>query len=259
MWGPPELIALDIDGTIINHDDPVSDRVLVAIRKAVASGAHVVLATGRSVIHTKPVIAELGLTGHVVCSDGAIRMDAASGEVISVHRFDAAPVVAALRVLLPEAIFAVEQPGEPTMVTGEFPSVFTLPERLVDHTALVADPVSRLVVYWGGYTAEEMNSRIATAEIPGVRYLVGASSPWMIAVREGISKASALEELRVELNVPADATLAVGDGDNDLEMLRWAARGVAMGQAPDFVKAVADEVTGSIDDDGVALVLERWF
>jgi hydroxymethylpyrimidine pyrophosphatase-like HAD family hydrolase len=259
-WGPPELIALDIDGTIMNFGQPISERVLVAIRKAVASGAHVVLATGRSVISARPVVAELGLTGHVVCSDGAIRIDAVSGEVISVHKFDAAALVGRLRVLLPEAVFAAEQhPGEETLVTGEFPGFGTHPERVVDHDTLVSTPVSRLTVYWGGYTADELSAKIATVGIPGVRYLVAVSSPWLVAVREGISKASALEELRVELDVPPEATLAVGDGDNDLEMLRWAARGVAMGQAPDIVKAAADEVTAPVNDDGLALVLERWF
>jgi hydroxymethylpyrimidine pyrophosphatase-like HAD family hydrolase len=59
--------------------------------------------------------------------------------------------------------------------------------------------------------------------------------------------------------VPAEATLAVGDGGNDIEMLRWAGLGVAMGHAPDEVKAAADEVTGSVHEDGLAQVLERWF
>ena len=135
-WGPPELVALDIDGTIMNFGQPISERVHTAIRKTVASGAHVVLATGRSVISARPVVAELGLTGHVVCSDGAIRIDAVSGELIAVHTFDAAPLVARLRVLLPEAVFAAEQrPGEQTLVTGEFPGFDPgLIQQLCDHS-----------------------------------------------------------------------------------------------------------------------------
>ena len=72
---------------------------------------------------------------------------------------------------------------------------------------------------------------------------------------EGVTKASALEQVRRKLGVEPANTVAVGDQRNDVEMLEWAARGVAMGQAPDEVKAAADEVTAPIDDDGAALVL----
>lgn len=72
---------------------------------------------------------------------------------------------------------------------------------------------------------------------------------------EGVTKASALEQVRRKLCVEPANTVAVGDQRNDVEMLEWAARGVAMGQAPDEVKAAADEVTAPIDDDGAALVL----
>jgi hydroxymethylpyrimidine pyrophosphatase-like HAD family hydrolase len=72
-----------------------------------------------------------------------------------------------------------------------------------------------------------------------------------------VTKASALERLRQELDVQPSRTVAVGDGSNDREMLEWAALGVAMGHAPEHVRAVADEVTGTIEDDGVVDVLRR--
>ncbi len=74
-----------------------------------------------------------------------------------------------------------------------------------------------------------------------------------------MSKASALEVVRERLGVDAGDTAAVGDGRNDLEMLRWATCGVAMGQAPAEVQDAADEVTGAFEDDGLADVLTRWF
>jgi hydroxymethylpyrimidine pyrophosphatase-like HAD family hydrolase len=70
-----------------------------------------------------------------------------------------------------------------------------------------------------------------------------------------VSKASALEDLRKRLGVEPFATVAVGDGANDLEMLAWAARGVAMGHASEPVRQAADEVTGTIEDDGAVDVL----
>jgi hydroxymethylpyrimidine pyrophosphatase-like HAD family hydrolase len=260
-WGPPRLIALDIDGTILQVGRPVSERVLSAVRKAMAVGAHVVLATGRSVFSTKPVLTELGLVaGEIVCSNGAVRMDLASGEFRAVHHFDAGPLVDRLVELLPGAQFAVERLGTGNLVYGGLGSVVE-PEWVahVDLVALVAEPTTRLTLFWEGHTAEELSLALTGAGFTGITYTLDRVDPWLVAVAEGITKAAALEQLRTELDIPIDATLAVGDGDNDIEMLRWAGRGVAMGQAPDIVKAAAREVTGTFDEDGLATVLERWF
>ncbi|HEV2778846.1 MAG TPA: HAD hydrolase family protein [Actinophytocola sp.] len=260
LWGPPRLIALDIDGTIMNGFASVSPRVVAAVRKALAGGAQVVLATGRPVITTRPVLTALGITaGNVLCSNGAVRMDVASGAFLALHRFDARPVVDRLRRLLPGAVYAIEQPGAENLVTGQLPLSETAIDRVVDHRTLVAEPITRLTVYWAGHTGAELAARMGAVGLPGVTCMIAPVDPWLVAVSAGISKGAALEALRLELDIPADATLAVGDGDNDLEMLRWAGYGVAMGQAPDFVKAAAREVTGSIEDDGLAALLERWY
>jgi hydroxymethylpyrimidine pyrophosphatase-like HAD family hydrolase len=88
-----------------------------------------------------------------------------------------------------------------------------------------------------------------------VSYAVGWSA-WLDINPEGVSKASALELVRRHLDVEPEHTVACGDQRNDLEMLYWAAWGVAMGNAPDEVKAVADEVTHHVDDDGLVPILE---
>jgi hydroxymethylpyrimidine pyrophosphatase-like HAD family hydrolase len=88
-----------------------------------------------------------------------------------------------------------------------------------------------------------------------VSYAVGWSA-WLDINPEGVSKASALELVRRNLQVEPIHTIACGDQRNDLEMLHWAAWGVAMGNAPDQVKAIADEVTGDVDDDGLVPVVE---
>ena len=260
-WGPPRLIALDIDGTILRVGQPVSERVLAGIRNAMAGGTHVVLATGRSVYSTRPVLTELGLVaGEVICSNGAVRMDLATGEFRAVHEFEVAPVVDQLRELLPGAQFAVERLGSGALISGPLPTQ-TEPEwlRHVDFGTLVAEPTTRLTLFWKGHTAEELSVRLNGTGLAGITYNLDPVDPWLVAVAEGITKAAALEQLRAELGVPIEATLAVGDGTNDIEMLRWAGLGVAMGQAPDLVKAAAREVTGTFDEDGVAAILERWF
>jgi hydroxymethylpyrimidine pyrophosphatase-like HAD family hydrolase len=82
-----------------------------------------------------------------------------------------------------------------------------------------------------------------------------AGPDWLDVTGAGVSKATALELLRTKLGVPDEATVAVGDGADDVEALIWAARGVAMGQASATVRSAADEVTGTISENGAATVL----
>ena len=96
---------------------------------------------------------------------------------------------------------------------------------------------------------------VERAGLHGVSYAVGWSA-WLDINPEGVSKASALELVRRQLRSSRSTPSPCGDQRNDLEMLHWAAWGVAMGNAPDQVKAVADEVTGHVDEDGLAPILE---
>ena len=92
----------------------------------------------------------------------------------------------------------------------------------------------------------------------GTSYVVGWTA-WLDLAPVGVSKASGLEHVARELGLTAADALAVGDGRNDLEMFEWARRGVAMGQAIQVVLDAADDVTGSVYEDGLATELDRWF
>ena len=88
-----------------------------------------------------------------------------------------------------------------------------------------------------------------------VSYAIGWTA-WLDIAPDGVNKATAMEWVREQLGVPLERTVAIGDGRNDIDMLEWAGRGVAMGQAPSDVIAVADEVARAVRDDGLADVLE---
>ena len=92
----------------------------------------------------------------------------------------------------------------------------------------------------------------------GTDYVVGWTA-WLDLSPVGVSKASGLAMVADELGVAQDDVLAIGDGRNDIEMLRWAGRGVAMGQATEEVREAADAVTETVYDDGVVVELSRWF
>jgi HAD superfamily hydrolase (TIGR01484 family) len=257
----PALVALDIDGTTVPMDtDEVSPAVVAAVRRAVDAGVHVVLATGRGVLGTRSVAEQLGL-GDVpaVCSNGAVTALPSRLEVLHAVTFDPGPAVRIVQESLPEAIVAVERPGIGYAVTRPFPADEVSGEQIVlSVEEIIAMPASRMVVRWPGAELEEFVARVEAAGLHGVNYAIGYSA-WLDVMPPGVSKASALELLRIELDVPVGRTAAFGDGRNDLEMLAWAAHSVAMGDAVVEVQDSADEVTLTAHEDGVALVLDRWF
>ncbi|WP_278262783.1 HAD family hydrolase [Nocardia sp. AG03] len=259
--GAPKLIALDVDGTLLDSGFAVRERVIAAVGAAVAAGAHVVVTTGRTVLTTRPVLRELGLTeGHALCSNGAVHVDVARGEPVAVQAFDPGPAILALLALFPEMVFAAERVGVGTWATGQGPGEFSIGDfQLVDHQVLSSEPTPRLNGWWPAGSVEQMLRMIASLEVPDTSWVHGEYGPWLTVSRRGVSKGWALERLRRSLDVAPEATLAIGDGFNDREMLRWAAHSVAMAGSPDSVLALADEVTGGVAEDGVATVLERWF
>jgi hydroxymethylpyrimidine pyrophosphatase-like HAD family hydrolase len=258
---PQRLIALDVDGTTINHAGEMSDAVRQAVRDVVDAGVHVVIATGRSIVATTPILAELGIkTGYAVCSNGAVTLaldhaEAAGYRIVEAVTFDPKPALDLLRDSWPDAVVAVEDLGVGFKLSAPFPDGELQGElRVVPWEELVAEPVTRVTFRSPTGTSEDFVALAERIGLHEVNYAVGFTA-WLDINPEGVSKGSALEILRRELEVEPMHTVAVGDQRNDVEMLEWAARGVAMGNAPDEVKAVANEVAGHVDDDGLVPVL----
>ena len=255
------LIGLDVDGTIIHYNGDASDRVRKAIGAVVEAGHHVVIATGRSITGTVPIIEMLGLTeGYVVCSNGAVTAQIDRDEphgyrLLDSITFDPRPVLDRLKGAWPDGLVAIEVIGEGYLVSDHFPEGELLGEVHVVPWDELAQPTTRITFRSPTGTAAEFVELAAGLGLHGVNYGVGYSA-WLDINPAGVSKASALEKVREHFAVDAADTVAVGDHRNDIEMLGWAGRGVAMGQAPDDVKAVADEVTGTVEEDGLAQVLE---
>ncbi|WP_328391827.1 HAD family hydrolase [Nocardia sp. NBC_00416] len=259
---PPRLIALDVDGTLLKTGAQVSDRVNAAVRAAVGAGTHVVVSTGRTVVSTRPVLAELGLIqGHAICSNGAVHIDIERADPVAVHHFDPAPAVTALRELFPEMIFTAERVGEGFWATGMSPGEYYAGGEyvVVDDLTLGSEPTPRLNCWWPEGAPDEMHRMLESLALPEVSWVYGEFGPWLTISRHGISKGWALERLRRLLDIPRGATLAIGDGFNDREMFAWAGHAVAMANAPVELHTLVDEVTDDVAADGVASVLERWF
>ena len=260
MGWRPWLVALDIDGTLADEEH-VPPRVRAAVGRACNAGAHVLLATGRSLHGSRGVARTLGLVGPIthVFSNGAVTAQVDPDQLVDVVTFDAGPAIRLLHDRVPDLRFAVEDVGSGFRVNEPFPEgELTGDVQVCSLDELAAEPATRVVVRQPAIGAEEFLSVVEAVGLHGVNYVVGYTA-WLDLAPEGVSKASALEQLRARLGVDRADTLAIGDGRNDVEMLEWAGRGVAMGQAPVTVQDVADDVTETFDEHGAAVELERWF
>ena len=261
LAGEELLIGLDVDGTLVDHDGVMSPPMREALQAA-AREHTVVISTGRSLGATLPIVEAAGITrGYAVCSNGAVTVEMdpeADGghRVIDTRAFQPGHALATLRDVAPDAHYAVE------MADGSFHSTAGFQDASFGVQAiespleeLMGLEAVRVVVHVPDLTPQEFSKVIAESGVHGVEYSIGWTA-WLDMAAPGVSKASALEVLRERLDIELAHTVAVGDGFNDTEMLAWAGVGVAMGQAPQGVKDVADVVTGSVYEDGTVRVLE---
>ncbi|MFT3873474.1 MAG: HAD family hydrolase [Nocardioides sp.] len=267
----PKLVALDIDGTLLRWvasgatQEEISPAVYDAVHRAAAAGAHIVLASGRSAHGMTPVadLLDLPKDGEdrlwVVASNGATVFRYPPVELIYEETFDAAPAVTAVLTEHPKALVAVEEWGIGYRLNRPFPDGELTGEMIIAEVAdLVAEEVSRVIIRDPDATVEEFIELAERLGLHGTDYIVGITA-WLDLAPVGVSKASGLERVAAELGIAAEDVLAIGDGRNDLEMLAWAGRGVAMGQAIEVVRETAAAVTASVYDDGAAVELNRWF
>ncbi len=256
----PQLVALDIDGTLLDHDGRMPDQVHRAVRAVVDAGTPVVLATGRGWIATRPIADQLGLPpGPHVSSNGAVLVDYPPARIRTMATFDAAPVVNRVLELVPNAALAVEMVGEGWRLNKAFPQdELTGRMELQSVDQLVAEPVTRLVIRDPDADWAQFEHLAEQVGLHRVSYAIGWST-WLDIAPEGITKASGLEQICTELGVDPSGVLALGDGFNDVEMLHWAGRGVALGDAHADVRAAADHTTDRFDHGGTVNELGRWF
>ena len=236
-----------------------------ALDRALAAGTSVVLATGRSTFGITRVLDLLGLPRRhgeqalAVASNGSVTFAYPPVEVLSTVTFDASEVVRMLLEHVPQALVAVEEIGVGYRVNRHFPEgEITGQMTLQSLEELVAEPVTRVVIR-DPHSSEQDFVRLAEqVGLHGINYYIGWTA-WLDLAPQGVSKASGLESVCSRLGVGPEEVLAIGDGRNDVEMLQWAGRGVAMGQAPLEVRQAADAVTGTVHEDGAATELDRWF
>ncbi|HEY9438605.1 MAG TPA: HAD family hydrolase [Streptomyces sp.] len=263
MTFPYKLVATDLDGTLLRDDGTVSERTRNALAAAAAAGAAHIIVTGRAVPWTRHILDDLGYDGLAVCGQGAQVYHAGERRLLTSLTLDRQLAGIALSKIEAEVgplALAASRDGLDGEVLvgpgyrvqgGPLPAVF-----VNDPAEMWTAPLNKVYIQHPELDDDAL-AGAARAVVGGLVDVVMAGPGVVEILPLGLSKATGLSLAARRLGVTADDTLAFGDMPNDIPMFGWARHGVAMANAHDALKAVAQEITASNEQDGIALVLER--
>ncbi|MDD4337022.1 MAG: Cof-type HAD-IIB family hydrolase [Firmicutes bacterium] len=257
------LVAMDLDGTLLKSDKSISDTTVRAIRDAHSQGVAFAVATGRMYRTSQPVVSGLLDEMPIIAYNGALIRFSNSGLTLLSMPIAGRGGERVVRRMWEWGIVFQGYLGDDELwvpkvapATAEYSAKYGAPINILDNIEefvnreafkyLVLDDEERILV---------VKKAIDAVLDSGLRTML--SSPGMIEiVRSDVSKGRALAHLASSMGISMDNVMAIGDSGNDIDMLCAAGVGVAMANASDDVKAQADYVVGTNDDDGVAEALE---
>jgi Cof subfamily protein (haloacid dehalogenase superfamily) len=260
-----QLVATDLDGTVLRSDGSVSDRTAAALRAAEDSGVMVVVATGRPPRWMRPIADALGHTGIAICSNGAVVYDLHTDRILEhtpISRDAVLAVAAAVRAAVPDVAFAVETRDAGFSREAAYPVARDVDLesggiRVGSLDELATEDVVKLLVRHG--TLDPDGLLEAAREVAGeLAELTHSSRTGLLEISAtGVTKAATLARIADRHQISSADVVAFGDMPNDLPMLAWAGRGYAMANAHADVLAATEHKAPSNDEDGVAQVVEK--
>ncbi|MED3653636.1 Cof-type HAD-IIB family hydrolase [Heyndrickxia sporothermodurans] len=237
------LIALDMDGTLLNSKEEISEENKRVIARAKENGIHIVLSTGRNFATVHEFAEDLELNSFLVTVNGGEIWDS-SGKLLerNLLQVEQIKMMWDLKNLHNTKFWAITVDK---VFRDEFPDENTF----ADYEWLKF-----------GFDVEDDNARkIIMEELEKNKLQVTNSSPTNLEVNPyGISKAKALEKVCERIGITMENVMAMGDSMNDIAMIKSAGIGIAMGNAQAIVKEAADWITDTNDNDGVAKAIQRW-
>jgi Cof subfamily protein (haloacid dehalogenase superfamily) len=266
---PPQVIATDLDRTLLRSDGTTSERTRAALDLAMDRGAQVIAVTARPIRWLDRLKPCFGRLPHVIASNGAVCYDLAAGLAYDARPFDPATVpklLAGVRAALPGARFALETPNgmvreatyEMSILEDEEAGLHVVPcEELA--TAVADQPLLKILAADRSRPSAEMFAEALPA-VGSLGQLTYSTNGGVLELGPpGITKASTLAAWCAARGIEAADVVTFGDMPNDVPMLRWAQRSWAVANAVEEAKAAATGVTASNDEDGVAQVVEALF
>lgn len=271
----PTLIASDVDGTLIDDENRVSEYTKTILANACAAGAEFVLATGRPPRWIAEITDQFDRSRipvrHAVCANGAILYDVEHDRIISSATLSPEILVELGKIAqaqIPGCGIAAERVGRsahdaataPFVATAGYQHAWLNPDHVeVGDEEIYTEPAVKLLVRAPGMPSSEIAQRLS-GTIGDLAQITFSTDNGLVELSlPDTHKASGLRKLLYHNGGDGSTTVAFGDMPNDVEMLTWASHGVAMGHAHPAALAAADEITVGNNEDGVARVLARWF
>ncbi len=262
-----KLVAIDVDGTLLNSKQELTERNRRIIHKLVDRAVHVVLVTGKAYVTAKDLMKSLRLVSPQITNDGSLVIVPGTEEIL--YR-QGVP-----EELAEEVISVAEKMGVTIAVLHETRMCVTGLNEDTDYMATYNDPTPTvvsdlaecldtppthlMVVAYGKDDLYELATSTFKRRF-GSRLNVVRSSPYYLEfLHPEVSKGRSLAFVSEYLKIPRNETVGFGDGDNDISFLSYVGCAVAMGNSTEEVQRIADMVTDTCDRDGVAKALEALF
>jgi Cof subfamily protein (haloacid dehalogenase superfamily) len=261
------LVASDIDGTLIRTDGTLSARTVDVLDRLHCAGIPAVLVTGRPLRWLRQLYDQMAEPLPAVCANGAVVYDPDTDKVLRADPLSVElllDVTGRLREAVPDIALAVEvedgrrfwyEQSWPVLWPGEHDTV----RMLATPEELASAPAVKLLARSAGHEPDAFYELVSRTLGEAAETTHSSSSALVEISAAGVTKAAGLAWLSEREGYSARDVLAFGDMPNDLPMLTWAGRSVAMANAHPAVREVADEVTLTNDEDGVAAYLEKFF
>lgn len=267
---PYSIIALDLDGTLTNSEKNITPRTFAALMKAQREGVRLVLASGRPTFGIAALANQLQLAdygGYVLSYNGGRIIDWCEKTVIFSQVVDpklvsilydfAEKAQLPIVTYLPEAILASKNEG---VYLAEEARINRMPvvvaQNFVEEAMQIASGSTKFLIPGEPELLIQLESEMKAALSEQME--VFRSAPFFLELPpKGIDKAQSLQRLLTHLGLERESLMAFGDGFNDLSMIQFAGQGVAMANAVEEVKSIADFVTTSNEEDGIAHALEQ--
>lgn len=266
------MIALDLDGTLNNDEKVITPKTREALLAVQEQGVIVVLASGRQAPGLRREAEALELSKHhglLLSYNGGRIEDATTHEVLLDRSIDNATAVRFLRHLEKFSVSPIVDDGRAILTTCAYNYKVQDESRNNNMEIEIVENIADAVEERGIHPAKILTAAQNETLVPLMPYVREGftdamsfvqSAPWFYeGVPHGVSKDTSLERVTWKLGISPDEVMAFGDAQNDLGMLNFAGIGVAMGNAVPELKAAADEVTLSNNDDGIAATLEKHF
>ncbi|MDP4097713.1 Cof-type HAD-IIB family hydrolase [Paenibacillus sp. P96] len=252
------LIALDVDGTLLDDQHELAPETIDTIREVVTQGTEIVLCTGRAPLSTIPLMERMGLTGYVISHNGAATVDAATREIVHQYQVDVRdlePYIDYCRdngihfdVNTAFGLYVDQLEGLKLEVRSMYEAFLMEPLQL-PLWADLSEPLVKFTAFASMERLDEVYRDWSRWEQPF--NMLRSGDFFIDLMHKQASKGEALHQLALRRGIASDEIMAIGNYYNDLSMLTYAGKGIAMANSPEEVRLAADEVTLSNNEQGV--------